>query len=127
MRLRLLTVSLVLAASAATAAYAATSLKTTMKTWKANGAAAADMVSGRTAFNEAELRRILETFINDSKGFETRIKASTAEATDLKARFAKLEADSAAALAVTAQPSQVKGRLSTIFNNCKSCHDVYAN
>ncbi|MDR3374061.1 MAG: hypothetical protein P4L98_10065 [Ancalomicrobiaceae bacterium] len=127
MRLRLLTVSFALVATAATAAFAASGLKTTMKSWKLDGTAAADMVAGRAAFNEAELRRILQTFVKDSQGFEARIKPSNAEATDLKTRFAKFEADSTAALAVAGQASQAKGRIATVLNNCKSCHDVHAN
>ncbi len=127
MRFRLFTVSLILAVGAATAALAATSLKATMKTWKADGKTAASMVSGRTTFDAAELSRILETYINDSKGFEARIKGTTAEAKDLKARFVKFEADAASALAVIGEPAQVEGRLSTVLSNCKSCHDVHAN
>ena len=127
MRLRLLTVSFAIAATAATAAFAASSLKTTMKSWKLDGSNAADMVTGRATFNEAELRRILQTFINDSKGFEDKLKASNAAATDMKTRFAKFEADSTAALAVAGQAKEVKGRIATVLNNCKACHDVHAN
>jgi cytochrome c556 len=114
-------------AAACCAAAAATGLKATMKSWKADGGVAVQMANGRAAYDEAELRRILQGFVTDAQNLETRISGSTAQSKDVRSRFARFEADSTGALAALGKKELLRGAIATVMSNCRTCHDVYAN
>ncbi len=111
---------------AGSSSFAASSLKAVMRNWKGDGATARAMAGGQMPPNDTEMRRILNRFISDSKELEART-SSGAAAKDIRARFARFEADSSAALAVAGDKQAIKVAIGAVIGNCKSCHDAYAN
>ena len=119
-------VAIALSAAAGSAA-AAPRLKAVMHDWKANAANAEQLLAGRGAYNQAEMSRILQTFISDSQDLGARASGGGAQAQDIKARFASFEANAKAALDAVGAEDQVRRRFAQMRGECRSCHDVYAN
>jgi len=113
--------------AASSAALAASGLKAAMRAWKSDGAIATQMLNGKSAFDEAAMRRVLEGFISDSQGLQAKISGASASSKDVKSRFAAFEADANAALASLAKKDKLKTAFAAVMNDCRSCHDVYAN
>jgi cytochrome c556 len=112
---------------AAAAPCAAASLKAIMRSWKADRATIERVVSGRTSFDEAALRAILDGFASDARSIEARISAPGERSKDLRGRFVQFETDAAAARAALGPNDRWKPRAAHLIDDCQSCHDVYAN
>jgi len=109
----------------ASEAMAASAVKAIMKAWKADANVALTMSNGASDYNDAEMRRILEGFITDAQGIGARIASPSGA--DIKHRFAQFAADAQAASAVIGKKPQARAALLQVVNDCKACHDVYAN
>ncbi len=109
------------------AADAAPRLKALMNDWKAQANAADAMLANRAAYNEAGMRRILETFVGDARDLQTRASGTSAAARDVKARFARFELVASAGLDQLGQPDEIKRRVVELRGECRSCHDLYKN
>ena len=72
-------------------ASAAVRLKSIMQNWKADAATAERILAGGGSFDETEMNRILQSFITDSQEIEARASGSSAQAKDIKGRFANFE------------------------------------
>ena len=119
---------LVLALSGvAGAAGAAPRLKAIMHDWKASTASAEQMLTGRGAYDSREMSRILQAFVSDSRDLEARASGASAQAQDIKARFASFESKANAALDTVGSQDQLRKRFAQMRGECRSCHDVYAN
>jgi cytochrome c556 len=108
-------------------AVAATGLKAMMKGWKTDRAIAEQMLTGRTAYDEAEMRRILEGFISGAQTIQAKVSGANARSKDVGDRFGRFASDSSAARASLAKQGELKIRFAAAINNCRTCHDVYAN
>ena len=113
--------------AAAGGAAAAPRLKAIMHDWKANAASAEQLLAGRGAYDQAEMGRILQTFISNSQDLGARAGGAGAQAQDIKARFASFEANAKAALDAVGAEDQARKRFAQMRGECRSCHDVYAN
>jgi len=109
------------------AADAAPRLKAIMHDWKAKTASAEQMLAGRTAYDSAEMSRILQAFVSDSQDLGARVSGGGAQAQDVKARFASFESKAKAALDSVEAEDQLRKRFAQMRGECRSCHDVYAN
>ncbi len=118
---------LALVASSALAWSAGQSLKSMMKEWKVVAQGTSQMADGAIPFDGAKARSAIETFVADSQAIGDRLSAATAASKDIKRRFAKFNADAAAALAVTESRAAFNHSWAKVLGECKSCHDQYAN
>jgi cytochrome c556 len=125
-RTRVLVVSLVVAATAGSAS-ANSSLKPTMRSWKADAATMDRMLTGSSAFDVADATRILQSFAADSQSIAARVNGTSAQARDVKARFEKFSGDVQSAIEGVASREKMKARYSQLRADCRSCHGVYAN
>jgi cytochrome c556 len=104
---------------------AGASLKSIMKSWKANAGATAERLSG-DSYDEAAVRTALQEFIADSQAIDARLTGATAANRDIKIRFEKFSADATAAIGLAGAPDQFRASYAKLINDCKSCHDRYA-
>ena len=122
-----MTLLVVALSGVAGAAAAAPRLKAIMHDWKANAASAEQMLAGRGAYDSAEMSRILQNFVAGSQDLGARATGASAQAQDIKARFASFEAKAKAALDAVEAQDQMRKRFAQMRGECRSCHDVYAN
>ena len=112
---------------AAGCSLAATELKGIMRGWKADRAIAEPMAAGRTPYDEATLRRIFDGFAGDARAIEARISPTSERGKDIRSRFARFESDANAARAALGGKDRSASAIATVMNDCRACHDVYAN
>jgi cytochrome c556 len=117
--------AIIVLASSVLAMAAGASLKSTMKSWKANANAIAQMLNGN-AYDEAAARKALQAFVDDSQAIDARLTGATPANKDIKLRFERLNADAAAAIETLAVREKFKASFANLISNCKSCHDQYA-
>ncbi len=103
------------------------SLKNIMKAWKADAHFTTQMLNGDIPYEEAAARKALEAFVADSQTIDARLSGATARSKDVKLRFEKFGADSATALNLLGSRDKFKISYARVLNECKSCHDQYAN
>ena len=108
-------------------AEAAPRLKAIMHEWKADTATAEQMLAGRAPLDQAELSRILEAFVSNSRDLQARATSANAQAQDIKSRFASFEAMAKSALDAVSAEDQLRKRFAQMRGQCRSCHDAYAN
>jgi cytochrome c556 len=70
---------------------------------------------------------MLVDYVEGAKSLEARMTGSSAEAKDMKLRFAALQATASAALAQIGNAGAVRAETKKVFGQCASCHDVYSN
>jgi len=104
-------------------AEAASRFKSTMKSWKAEGVSAEQMLAGGK-LDDAEWRRIFSGYASDSRELEAALGASTAERRDMSARF---QTFAEAADTLSAAGPDARSRYARLRGACKACHDLYAN
>jgi len=104
-------------------AEAASRLKATMKSWKAEGLSAEQMLAGGK-LDDAEWRRIFSTYASESQELSATLGTATAERRDMSARFQQF---SAAADALASGGPESRARFARLRGACKACHDLYAN
>ncbi len=109
------------------ALYADVPLKATMRAWKADAGTLEQMAVAPATLDKDEAARLLQGFGADSQSLAARVRGSSAEATDIKARFAAFAADAQRAAAAIRAGDDLKPRLSKLRADCRSCHDAYAN
>jgi cytochrome c556 len=132
-----------LGAEAALAMSGAEAIKERKELMKADGAAATQMVKmlqGKAPFDLATVQKALKTYQNaaskepalfppDSKtGDKTEVLPVLWEGdnmADLAARFKKLGADAAAALATIKDEASFKATMPGVLDNCGGCHEKY--
>ena len=117
----------VLLAGAASAAWASSPLKSTMRTWKANAATIDRMMNGASPFDQAEAGRIIQGFATDSRALAARVGGASAQAHDIKARFESFSLTAQAATGDASSRDKIKVQYSKLRADCRSCHDAYAN
>lgn len=125
-RTNILIFSLIVAATAGSA-WANSSLKSTMRSWKTDAATMDRMLIGSGAFDDAEAARILQSFAADAQSIAAGANGTSAQARDVKARFEKFSGDVQSAVEGVASREKMKARYSQLRADCRSCHDVYAN
>ncbi len=103
------------------------SLKSIMRGWKADAHFTMQMLTGDVPYEEATARKTLEGFVAQARTIEARLSGATATGKDMKLRFEKFAADSAAALPLLGSRDKFKISYARVLNECKSCHDQYAN
>jgi cytochrome c556 len=108
-------------------AWANLSLKSTMRSWKADAASMDRMLTASSAFDEARAARILQGFAADSRSLLARVTGTNAQARDVKARFEQFSADAQSASEAVASREKTRARYAQLRADCRSCHDVYAN
>lgn len=108
-------------------AFAASAFKSTMKGWREHQKATAEMISGKAPLNDAAIRAMLTDYIAGSEKLESGLTGQNAEATDMRRRFAAFRAEATAAQAAIGDAAAVKSHVTKVFNDCKSCHDLYNN
>ena len=96
-----------------------------MRSWKRDLRATTPMLSGHTAFDETTVRETLNAYIADSVRLSASITGQSADAKDLRQRFATFGADSQTALKNMNQSTALKAAFSRIGDDCQSCHDQY--
>ncbi len=104
-------------------AEAASRLKATMKSWKAEGVSAEQMLAGGK-LDDAEWRRIFSGYASDSRDLAAALGTATAERRDMSERFQKF---SEAADALASAGPDARPRYAKLRGACKACHDLYAN
>jgi cytochrome c556 len=107
---------------------------------KANGAATkpiVPMLKGAAPFDLAKAQAALKQYIETAdkapalfpdgsdKGKTNALPAIWKNKADFEARFAKLGADSKAALAAIKDEASFKANMPAIFKNCGGCHENY--
>jgi hypothetical protein len=102
-------------------------LKSIMHDWKADAATAERILAGGGSFDETEMNRILQSFITDSQEIEARASGASAQANDIKGRFANFESDAKSAREAIGAKDQFRRRFAQLRGDCRSCHNVYAN
>ena len=125
-RLSILAFVLIFAATAGSA-WASLSLKSTMRSWKADAATIDRMLIGSGAVDAAEASRILQGLSDDAQSIANRVTGTSAQARDVKVRFEKFAGDARSALAGAASRDKLKATYAQLRADCRSCHDVYAN
>jgi cytochrome c556 len=105
---------------------AGASLKSIMKSWKADAGATAEMLKGSIPYDEAAARNTLQAFIADSQAIGARLTGATPANKDIKVRFEKFNADAAAAMNLVTANDRFKTSCGRLMSECKSCHDQYA-
>jgi cytochrome c556 len=108
-------------------ASAAARLKSIMHDWKADAATAERILAGGGSFDETEMTRILQSFITGSQEIEARASGASAQANDIKGRFANFESDAKSAREAIGAKDQFRRRFAQLRGDCRSCHNVYAN
>ena len=126
MRTTILVFSSIVAVTSGSA-WANLSLKSTMRSWKAEAATMDRMLIGSATLDAAEAARILQGFAADSQTLAARMTGTSAQARDVKARFEKFSGDVQSAIEAVASRDRMKARYSQLRADCRSCHDVYAN
>ena len=109
------------------AAQSATRLKPMMNDWKANVQRLDAALAEPDRFNAAEVKLALDAFAAGAHEVAQRIKPTSSEAADVKARFLKFADASLAASDAAASSQALKPRYAEVRAACKSCHSVYAN
>ena len=112
--------------AAAGSAGAASRLKPIMKGWKADSLRVEASLSAGP-YDQAEAERVLQGFATEAGDIGAAVHGSSAQAQDVKARFAKFAADAQAALASAPARDTLRPRFAQLRAQCRSCHDVYAN
>jgi cytochrome c556 len=108
-------------------AAAAISLSPIMESWNHSTRQIDAMLSGRTPYNEAQLRHAIQRYVESSTRVARDMNGGSAEARDLAARFEAFASDSRDALATVAQPAAMSARFNRIVADCRSCHAIYNN
>jgi cytochrome c556 len=126
MRPTTLILTLIVAATGGSA-WANSSLKSTMRSWKAEAATMDRMLIGGTAFDSAEAERILHGFEADSQALIARMSGTSVQARDVRVRFEKFSSDVQSAIETVGSREKMKARYAQLRIDCRSCHDVYAN
>ncbi len=98
-------------------------LKSTMRRWKVDLNSAENMLQ-RSKIDAAEWRRIFAGLSSDARDLSVQLGASTTERRDMAARFVRL---SAAADKLPAPGPADAAELAAMRQQCRSCHDLYAN
>ncbi len=108
-------------------AFAASAFKSTMKGWRDHQKATVEMIRGTTQFDDVAIRTMLSDYIAGSEKLETGLTGNSAEATDMRRRFSAFRAEATAAQGAIGNDAALKSHITRIFNDCKSCHDLYNN
>jgi cytochrome c556 len=108
-------------------AVAGLSLSPIMESWNHSKRSIDAMLSGRTPYDEAEIRRELQRYVDNASRVAREVRGGTAEARDFAARFEAFANDSRSALGTVSQPAAMAARFSRMLGDCQSCHDVYNN
>jgi cytochrome c556 len=123
--LRAILSAAILAAPAVAAA--AISLSPVMESWNRNERAINAMLTGRTAYDAAQLRQDIQRYIDTSARLARDVRGGSAEARDFAARFEAFSNDSRNALGTVAQPAVMSARFNQMIADCRSCHAIYNN
>ena len=109
----------------ATPVVAAPALRSVMRNWRDDARTMHDMATGRTGFDAAAVRTALQGYVADSKRVESEITGHSAEANDVRRRFAAFEADARTALENVSDRSALSASVTKLLSHCRSCHDIY--
>lgn len=108
-------------------AFAASAFKSTMKGWREHQKASAEMIKGTAPLDDAAIRAMLVDYIAGAEKLESGLTGSSAEAKDMRQRFAAFRAEAKAAEGAIGNDAAVKSHITRLFSDCKSCHDLYNN
>lgn len=108
-------------------AFAATGFKPTMKGWREHQKATAEMIKGTAPLDDAAVRAMLTDYIAGAEKLESGLTGSSAEAKDMRQRFSAFRAEAIAAQGAVSNQAALKSHVAKLFNDCKSCHDLYDN
>jgi len=132
--------ALALSATVALAASGADAIKERRALMKENGEATkpiVPMLKGQAPFDLATVQKALKTYANaaekmpglfppDSQTGDTHaLPAIWTDTADFDARFKKLGADSAAALATVTDAASFRATMPNFYKNCGGCHEKY--
>jgi cytochrome c556 len=109
------------------AAVAGISLSSTMESWSHNKRKIDAMLAGRTPYDEAQLRQLLQRYVESSSMVARNITGQSAQARDFATRFEAFSNDSAIALGAVGHPPAMAARFNQMLGDCQSCHDAYNN
>jgi len=104
---------------------AASGLRGIMKTWRSHQRTTEAMLTGRTGFDPAAIRQMLQRYADEAGQIATASTGQSAEARDIRARFAAFQADARAAQAASDTPQRLKPSFRQVMSDCQSCHDLY--
>jgi len=124
-RTTILVFSLIVAAALGSA-WASASLKSTMRSWKADAATLDRMLTGSSAFDEAEAARVLHRLDADAQAIIARVSGTSAPARGVKSRFEKFSADVRSTIESVGSRDELKARYLQLRAECRACHDIYA-
>lgn len=104
---------------------AAPALRSIMHLWRADAVRAHDILSGRAAFDEAAIRKVLETYASDAARMGAQVNGRTASAREFKRRLAVFQADARTAAGDLSRRSVLRADFNRLMSDCRSCHDVF--
>jgi cytochrome c556 len=120
-------VPLALAVAAPLSALASIPLRGIMHDWNSNTHTARDMLVGRTSYDPATLRNVLESYVTEADRVQRAVNTSTPAAREFQADFAKLQSDAKNSLAHLGQRRLLAGDFSRIVSDCNACHNRFRN
>jgi hypothetical protein len=109
------------------AAYATIQLAPIMGTWRANLHVMNATLSSTRPEETKQLRRAIQSYIDDATMVAGRLNGSGSQAQDFKHRFVALAAEGRQALGDVGHSSALKVDAARIKAACASCHAVYNN
>ncbi len=108
-------------------AWASVSLRSTMRSWKADAATLDRLSTGSGPFDDAQAARVPQSLADDARSIAAGVTGAGAQARDVKVRFEKFAGDAHSAIDGSASREKLKASASQLRADCRSCHDVYAN
>jgi hypothetical protein len=127
MRRSVAVVAFVAAVAGPMAAYATIQLAPIMGTWRANLHVMNATLSSTRPEETKQLRRAIQSYIDDATMVAGRLNGSGSQAQDFKHRFVALAAEGRQALGDVGHSSALKVDAARIKAACASCHAVYSN
>jgi hypothetical protein len=127
MRRSVAVVAFVAAVAGPMAAYATIQLAPIMGTWRANLHVMNATLSSTRPEDTKQLRRAIQSYIDDATMVAGRLKGSGSQAQDFKHRFVALAAEGRQALGDVGHSSALNVDAARIKAACASCHAVYSN
>lgn len=106
-------------------AEANSALRGIMKSWKQDDRATVGMINGRAVFDEAAIKAVLVTYIEDANRIASGINGQSADARDIKSRFVVFQANAQNALRHISQRAALQSDYKRIASGCSACHDLY--
>jgi cytochrome c556 len=107
------------------AAVAGISLSPVMQSWNQSRRAIDAMLAGRIPYDEAQIRRDLQRYVDGASLLARDVKGNSAAARDVAARFAAFSDDGRRVLEKASQPSAVAAGFTRMIGDCQSCHAIY--